>query len=88
MEAKREDVRCPICGEGVLINVAYEDRFMEKRRLRQRPEAREIRRFSCGHEWTGSPLASADTDRLTVEERVAEDLVEPVGREEEDRRER
>ena len=66
------------------MNVAYEDRVMGASRLRQDPEAREIRRYSCGHEWVGSALVSADTRRLTVEGRSSEETVDPVDQEVED----
>lgn len=49
---------------GVLVNVAYVDRMMGDA-SHQDPDAREIRRYSCGHEWAGSRLASTDADRGT-----------------------
>jgi hypothetical protein len=34
--------------------------------------------FSCGHEVRGTPLATADADRLTVEARDSEEATDPV----------
>jgi hypothetical protein len=65
--------RCPVCGEGVLQHLGSED----AERL-QRPESPIIETYTCGHEVTTPPLATADADRLDVERRTSEDTVEPL----------
>jgi hypothetical protein len=63
--------RCPVCGEGVLQHLGSEDEGM------QRPESPIINTYSCGHEVTTPPLATADADRLDVERRQSADTVDP-----------
>jgi hypothetical protein len=65
--------RCPVCGKGVLQALGSED----PDRM-QRPESPIIQTYTCGHEVTTEPLATADADRLDVERRSSEDTVEPV----------
>ena len=63
--------RCPVCGEGVLQHLGSEDDAM------QRPESPLIETYTCGHEVTTPPLATADADRLEVERRTPEDTIDP-----------
>jgi hypothetical protein len=65
--------RCPVCGEGVLQHLGSED----SEQLQQ-PESAIIETYSCGHEVTSAPLASADADRLEVERRSSEDSADAV----------
>jgi hypothetical protein len=43
----------------------------------QRPESPLIETYTCGHEVTTEPLASADADRLEVERRTSDETVDP-----------
>ena len=63
--------RCPVCGEGVLQHLGSEDAAM------QRPESQLIETYTCGHEVTTPPLATADADRLEVERRSSDETVDP-----------
>ena len=65
--------RCPVCGHGVLQHLGSEDSEQM-----QRPESPIIETYTCGHEVTTAPLATADADRLEVERRTSEDTVEDV----------
>jgi hypothetical protein len=65
--------RCPVCGQGVLRHLGSED----PDRM-QRPESPIVETYTCGHEVSTPPLATADADRLEVERRESEDTVEPV----------
>ncbi|HEY7283754.1 MAG TPA: hypothetical protein VID47_19425 [Actinomycetota bacterium] len=73
--------RCPVCGQGVLQHLGAEDSEHI-----QRPESPIIETYSCGHEVTSEPLATADADRLEVERRASEETVDSVaGNESENR---
>jgi hypothetical protein len=77
MEPRRgSDVRCPVCGEGVLGDIAYDDRAA--RSPRQASDSREVLTFSCGHEVEARRLAEAARDDPNVEHRRAEETVGPV----------
>jgi hypothetical protein len=65
--------RCPVCGKGVLRHLGSE----EADRM-QRPESLIVETYTCGHEVTTPPLATADADRLDVERRASEETVERV----------
>jgi hypothetical protein len=67
-----DEQRCPVCGEGVLQHLGSED----PDRM-QRPESRVIETYTCGHEVTTPPLATADADRLEVERRTSDETVDP-----------
>jgi hypothetical protein len=69
--------RCPICGEGGFVDIAY-DVDPASREPTQRADSREMVTYSCGHAVAGPSLASADQRRLDVERRSAEDTVPPL----------
>ncbi len=73
-----EGLKCPVCGEGVLSDVAYANRVMSSFAPHQDADAREVRRYSCGHEWVGAALGTVASEEVTVERRASEDTVEPV----------
>jgi hypothetical protein len=73
---RHENLRCPTCGAGVFVSVAYHDPDPKGDRGDQTGDSFEILTFSCGHEVRGPKLAVADPDRLTVEERTAEETVD------------
>jgi hypothetical protein len=77
MERGRTDLRCPVCGEGVLGDIAY-DEHEPSAAPKQSPESRELLVFSCGHEVEASRLAEAARDDPNVERRRTEDTVGPV----------
>jgi len=82
-ERSTQDVRCPVCGRGVLADVGYASRVMSSTSPWQDPDAREVRRYSCGHEWVGPSLARAEVEDLTVERRASEETVGSVDPEDE-----
>ena len=69
------DLRCPRCGEGVLTDVTYDASPLGE--TEQQPESKQRETYSCGHVVVGAALASADTDRLDVEQRGSEETVDP-----------
>jgi hypothetical protein len=78
MQERKDQQRCPVCGEGVFTDVVYEHREPEGTELRLAGDSYEVLLFSCGHEVRGTPLATADADRLTVEARDSEEATDPV----------
>lgn len=66
--------RCPVCGSGVLADIAYDD---DDGRTAQGPDAHQIETYTCGHHREGAPLRDAD-DRLDVERRTAKESAEPL----------
>jgi hypothetical protein len=65
-----ETGRCPVCGEGRLVDIAYDagTRTPDGKPM-QRPESRQLSSYSCGHEVAGAALESADPETLDVERR-------------------
>ena len=63
-----------MCGEGVLQHIGSEDPDHL-----QRPESPLIETYTCGHEVTTAPLATADADRLDVERRTSEETTDADG---------
>jgi hypothetical protein len=72
------DLRCPVCGEGVLGDIAYDEHHPTLPLPKQAPESREVLTFSCGHAVEAGSLAAASRDDPNVERRQAEDTVGPV----------
>jgi len=70
-----ESPRCPICGVGVLQDMAYD--MAPDGTIAQQPESREVDTYTCGHQVPGPRLETADPDRLSVERRSNEDTVDP-----------
>jgi hypothetical protein len=68
--------RCPICGVGVLTDLAF-DAGERELRIAQGPDSRQLETFSCGHEVEGAKLSQADDD-LDVERRSTEETAEPL----------
>jgi hypothetical protein len=77
-QERNDQQRCPVCGSGVFTDVVYEDREPDGTKLRLTGDSYEVLMFSCGHEVRGTPLATADADRLTVEARHSEEATDPV----------
>jgi hypothetical protein len=78
MQERDEQQRCPVCGKGIFTDVVYENREPDGTKLRLTGDSYEILLFSCGHEVRGTPLATADPDRLTVEARQSEEVTDPI----------
>lgn len=70
-------MRCPICGEGVLADLAYEDVAPGEPSDKQDGGSVEIFAFTCGHESQGGKLATADRHVIDIERRSDDDLVVP-----------
>jgi hypothetical protein len=79
MQERGDQQRCPLCGKGVFIEVVHEDRDPDGTKPKLTGDSYEVLLFSCGHEVRGTPLATADADRLTVEARDSEEATDPVG---------
>jgi hypothetical protein len=72
----RKDVaeRCPVCGKGVVADIAFDAGVRtEAGAPMQEPESREVITYSCGHEVGGAELQTADADRLDVERRSSDE---------------
>lgn len=74
-----KDNLCPVCGEGVLADIAFDERPGGRMPPRQDPDSREVISYSCGHEVLRGRLASADREQLDIETRVSEETIEPQG---------
>jgi hypothetical protein len=71
-----DGTRCPICGEGDLVEIAYQ--AAGEFEPTHQPDSVEVQVFSCGHRVPGAQLSVADAERLNVERRTSEDTVDPV----------
>jgi hypothetical protein len=71
-----DGTRCPICGKGDLVEIAYQAAGEFEPSLQ--PDSVEVQVFSCGHRVPGAQLSVADPERLNVERRTSEDTVDPV----------
>ena len=77
-EPEAEAKRCPVCGRGVLADIGFDANAPGGGEIpQQQPDARQVERYSCGHEVLGAPLSTADGDLLDVERREASDVVDP-----------
>jgi hypothetical protein len=72
-----EEVRCPVCGKGVLADITYDDAPDRSTPSEQQPESRQLDHYTCGHEVRGAELASAD-DALDIEQRNSEETAAPL----------
>lgn len=70
------DTRCPICGEGTLVDVVFDEAVDWDDAPRQDADSPETSVYSCGHEVRGPSLATADSDALAVERRRSQDTVD------------
>jgi hypothetical protein len=79
MAGATDDRRCPVCGEGTLVEIAYdgdsEETVLE---LAQEADSRQLVTYSCGHIAEGPSLATADAERLDVERRDTEESAAPL----------
>jgi hypothetical protein len=72
-----EPTRCPVCGQGTLADIAFDEQPATADGPEQQPEARQVDVYTCGHKVVGAPLAAAD-DRLDVERRGSDETAEPL----------
>jgi hypothetical protein len=77
VEAHTNPTRCPICGRGELVDVAFDAGTGEAGSPpRQLADSSEIDVYRCGHEVVRSSLDRAD-DTLDVERRSSEETAQP-----------
>jgi hypothetical protein len=77
--AKKSDLRCPICGEGVLGDISYSENRSDPDPQKQAPESHETLSFSCGHEVEAGQLGEAARNDQDVERRQSDESVpEPI----------
>ncbi len=78
MSERTEELRCPICGIGVVADIAFDrDPMHAQSEPRQSAETIEVTTYTCGHQVPGRSLAGADAEVLDVERRQSEDTVTP-----------
>jgi hypothetical protein len=75
MSTERDEMRCPICGEGVLADVAWQPPAAENPE-EHNSESVEIYTFTCGHETRGGKLATSDYEVIDVEHRRSEEIAQ------------
>ena len=73
------DGRCPVCGQGDLLDIAYREGSDAAHVPIQESDTRQVETYSCGHEVVGPRLdrSAAGTEELEVERRGTEETVEP-----------
>jgi hypothetical protein len=76
--SKDAATRCPVCGDGTLVDIAFDALPPTDREPEQQPESRQLDTYSCGHKVVGAPLQTADADQLDVERRASDETAEPV----------
>lgn len=76
MSPSRE-VRCSVCGRGVLKDIAFDQQVGDADRIEQQPDSRQAEEYTCGHRVVGAPLRAAN-GRLDVERRTSEEVTEPL----------
>ena len=79
MAYEAEPRRCPVCGLGTLVDIAFrEGSTLAEGEAIQESDTRQVETYSCGHSILGSKLSSADTEVLDVEQRRSEETVTPL----------
>jgi hypothetical protein len=74
---EHETSRCPVCGIGTLVDLAYDAGERDGPAPEQQPTSHQLETYTCGHRVVGAPLETAD-DRLDVERRTSDDATEPL----------
>lgn len=74
-----DDLRCPVCGTGMLRDIAYDENPTEPNGIKQAPESVEMLTFTCGHEVEAHRLQEAARRDQNVERRQSEDTADDVG---------
>ena len=80
---KGETKRCPVCGQGTLVEITYrEGSAMEAEagEAIQEADSRQVESYSCGHEVVGPRLdeSAAGTEDLQAERRQTDETAEPL----------
>ena len=75
----RDDLRCPVCGKGVLRDIAYDENPTEPNGIKQAPESVEVLTFTCGHEVEAHRLEEAERRDPNVERRESDETVDEIG---------
>ena len=76
--ARASSTRCPICGRGELVDVAFDAGTGDEGSVpKQRADSSEVDVYRCGHEVVRSSLARAD-DTLDVERRTSDETARPA----------
>ncbi|HSJ51724.1 MAG TPA: hypothetical protein VLA90_10645 [Actinomycetota bacterium] len=78
MTTEPSQLRCHLCGVGVLGDIAYDEHTSADEPRKQAPESREVLAFSCGHEVLARELGEAARDDPNVERRETPQTVEPI----------
>jgi hypothetical protein len=75
-----ESRRCPVCGEGTLLDVTFrEGSDLAEGEAIQESDTRQVETYSCGHEVGGPRLdATAASEDLQVEHRASEENADPA----------
>jgi hypothetical protein len=70
--------RCPVCGQGVLKDIAYDEggTAPADERPEQRADSLQIETYACGHVVRGPRLDRAD-EALDVERRASDEAILP-----------
>jgi hypothetical protein len=76
---ERDDLRCPVCGTGVLRDIAYDENPKAPDGIKQAPESLEVLTFSCGHEVEAHRLEESARRDPNVERRQSDDTVDEIG---------
>jgi hypothetical protein len=79
MDRDRDDLHCPVCGVGVLRDIAYDENPAVPGGIKQAPESREVVTFSCGHEVEAHRLEESARRDPNVEGRESDDTVDEIG---------
>ena len=77
MDMDVNEKRCPMCGQGELVDILYTGGSSGEE-PKQGSDTRQVETYSCGHERIGARLdeaASPDSD-LEVEHRTAQETVD------------
>ena len=80
---KGETHRCPVCGQGTLVEISYWEESAkepEAGEAIQEADTRQVESYSCGHEVVGPSLgeSAAGTKDLEVERRQTDETAEPL----------
>ena len=82
MAKDAESKRCPVCGQGILVDITYRagpnpDGVEESLQV---ADSRQVETFSCGHEAIGPPLdrTAADSDDFEAERRRSQETIDPA----------
>lgn len=76
-----ESTKCPICGQGILLDITYREGSPEEAAEDiQTSDTRQVETYSCGHESIGPRLdrSASGSDALEVERRETDETVDPT----------